>query len=129
VPRTDVVFYEDTRGHAPVVTWLQELRQKQPKAFAKCVARIRLLADLGYELRRPHADFLRDGIYELRAKEGRVNYRILYFFHGQDVAVLAHALTKESKMPDADINRAVRRKEAFGRDPEGHTYDAGDDHG
>ena len=27
--------------------------------------------------------------YELRAKHGRVNYRILYFFHGRNVAVLA----------------------------------------
>jgi ribosome-binding protein aMBF1 (putative translation factor) len=59
------------------------------------VARIRRLAEAGRELRRPEADYLRGGIYELRARRGHVNYRILYFFHGQNVAILAHALTKE----------------------------------
>jgi len=109
-----------------VLEWLRELRQKRPRAFAKCLARIRLLADSGCELRRPIADFLRDGIYELRAKDGRVNYPILYFFHGRNVAVLAHALTKESEVPDVDIDRAVQRKEAFGRNPRGRRYDAGE---
>jgi hypothetical protein len=35
---------------------------------------------MGHELRRPEADFLRDGIYELRASLGGVHHRILYFF-------------------------------------------------
>jgi DNA-binding XRE family transcriptional regulator len=48
--------------------------------YAKCAVRIRRLADLGHELRRPEADLLRDGICELRARLGTVNYRILYFF-------------------------------------------------
>jgi len=52
-----------------------------------------------------------------------VHYRILYFFSGQNVAVLAHALTKEGKIPDADIERAIRRKKAFERDPARHTYE------
>jgi len=32
--------------------------------------------------------FLKDGIYELRVRKGRVNYRTLYFFHGRNLAVL-----------------------------------------
>jgi phage-related protein len=68
------------------------------------------------------ADFLRDGIHELRMRQGRVNYRILYFFHGKDSAVLAHAITKEGKVPDADIDRAVRRGKAFAPNPSVHTY-------
>lgn len=87
------------------------------------MARIRRLVELGHELRRPEADFLRDGIYELRAKKGRVNYRILYFFHGQNVATLGHAITKEGKIPDAEIERTSRRKEAFERNPARHTYE------
>jgi hypothetical protein len=35
-------------------------------------------------LRRPHADYLEDGIYELRWRNGTVQYRILYFFHGRE---------------------------------------------
>ena len=77
----------------------------------------------GYELRRPKSDFLRDGIYELRARKGRVNYRVLYFFHGKNVALLAHALTKEDAVPDVDINRALERKKRYERSPEKHTYE------
>jgi phage-related protein len=67
------------------------------------------------------ADTLRNGIHELRARSGRVNYRLLYFFHGRMVAILAHSLTKEAAVPDADIDRAVARKRVFEDDPETHT--------
>jgi hypothetical protein len=30
------------------------------------------------------ADYLRDGIYELRPTFGGIHYRILYFFHGHE---------------------------------------------
>jgi phage-related protein len=79
--------------------------------------------ELGHELRRPEADFLRDGIYELQAKKGRVNYRILYFFHGPQVAILGHALTKEGAIPNAEIERAMKRKESFTRNPTRHSYE------
>ncbi len=123
MPLTTVFFYQDESEHAPVVEWLRNLRRTDRKAYAKCVARIRRLVELGHELRRPEADCLRDGIYELRAKKGRVNYRILYFFHGQNVAILGHAITKEGKIPDAEIERTIRRKEAFERNPARHTYE------
>ena len=60
----------------------RDLLKSNERAWANCRARIELLADLGHELRRPAADYLRDGIYELRAKQGHVQYRLLYFFHG-----------------------------------------------
>jgi hypothetical protein len=65
----------------------------------------------------------------LRAKHGRVNYRILYFFHGRNVAVLASGLTKEGKVPDAEISRAVRRKKEFEQDPVRHTHAEEESHG
>ncbi len=105
-----------------MVDWLRKLRRENRKAHALCVARIRLLAELGHELRRPHADYLRDGIHELRTRTGRVHYRVLYFFHGRDVAVLAHALTKEGAVPDADIERAIQRRSRYESDPQRHRY-------
>jgi phage-related protein len=98
------------------------MRHTNRQAYATCVAAIGRLADFGHELRRPLADFLRDGIYELRVRKGRVNYRILYFFHGRGLAILGHALTKEDNVPDADIERVLRRKKAFEADPAGHSY-------
>jgi phage-related protein len=81
------------------------------------------LSEYGFELRRPAADFLRDGIYELRAKHVRVQYRILYFFHGQNVVILAHAIIKEdNEVPDRDIELASTYKDLFVLNPEIYTY-------
>jgi hypothetical protein len=122
MPRTTVLFYQEPNGHSPIVEWLEDLRLTDTKAYAKCVAVVERLAEAGFELRRPTADLLRDGIYELRARRGHVNYRLLYFFHGKDVAILVHGLTKEDVVPVADLERALRRKRAFAAHPERHTY-------
>ena len=59
------VFYKDDDGSAPVVEWLENLRQMSPDAFANCAAVIEDLEEFGHELRRPTADILREGIREL----------------------------------------------------------------
>lgn len=125
MPHTDVVFYAEGDGRAPVVEWLKELRNLDEIAYGRCAAAIARLATLGHELRRPLSDFLRDGVYELRIRRGRVNIRILYFFHGRGLAILAHALTKKGVVPTVDIERAVRRKLAFEANPRAHTYTDG----
>jgi hypothetical protein len=122
MPRTDVIFYKEDGHDVPVLDWLKELRRTDPRAYESCVAAITRLAEFGHELRRPLADIVRDNIHELRIRKGRVNYRILYFFHGRNLAILGHALTKEDKVPRSDIERAIRRKKAFEADPAGHCY-------
>jgi phage-related protein len=117
MPQTEVFFYRDEDGTVPVLAWLQELAAKNRRVAAACIAKLRLLEAFGHELRRPNADYLRDGIYELRARRGNVNYRILYFYHGQNVAVLAHSLTKQKRVPPADIQRAIERKQRYEQDP------------
>ena len=120
--RTDVVFYQESENDVPVLAWLNDLRRYDQRTYEACVAAIERLAEFGHELRRPLADYLTDGIYELRVRRGHVNYRILYFFHGRNLAVLGHALTKEDKVPKADIDRAIRRKTLYAADPTKHTY-------
>lgn len=90
--------------------WLAEILIAEPRAYQKSLQRILLLASLGSELRRPLADLLQDGIYELRIKVGRVNYRILYFFCGSNIACLSHGLTKGGVVPAGDIETAMERK-------------------
>ena len=120
MPQTRVVFYQDADGTCPVLEWLADLKRENPKAFAKCLVRIERLRMLGHELRRPEADLLRNGIYELRIRLGTVNYRLLYFLHGRQIAVVAHGLTKEDVVPASDINRAAARMRLFESDPETH---------
>jgi len=127
MPRTKVVFYREPGAEAPVLDWLRGLRKTNVKAYSTCVAVVQRLGEFGHELRRPVADLLRDGIHELRIRKGRVNYRILYFFHGRSLAVLGHAMAKEGVVPTIEIERRLRRKRAFESDPEGHTYSEGED--
>ncbi len=122
MPRTEILFYQEKERVVPVRDWLKDLRHSDRLAYAKCAAAIERLAERGHELRRQLADFLKEGVYELRLKKGTVNYRILYFFHGRNVAVLAHGLIKEGPVPEADILRTLRRRERFEDDPEAHTF-------
>jgi phage-related protein len=92
------------------------------KARDKCVVRLERLSELGHELRRPEADYLRDGIHELRIGLQGVNYRVLYFFHGREIAVVSHGLVKEDIVPPKEIELALRRKSAFESNPRLHTY-------
>ena len=119
MPRTRVVFYREREGNVPVLEWLDTL---PAKIQDKCVVKIERLRELGHELRRPEADLLRDGIYELRIGREGMNYRMLYFFHGRVAAVLTHGLVKEREVPVKDIQRAMERKRLFERDPQAHTY-------
>jgi hypothetical protein len=123
MPKTKIIFYQEEDGEVPVLEWLQVLIKQDRKAYANCVARIQQLAEVGHELRRPGSDYLRDGIYELRAKHINVQYRILYFFQGQNVAILAQATIKpQSAVPNVEIDRAIRRKQLFEIDPSRHTH-------
>jgi phage-related protein len=130
VSESQIIFYQDEAGEVPVLDWLKVLLKKDRKGYANCVVRIRQLASTGYELRRPAADYLRDGIYELRAKHIHVQYRIFYFFHGQNVAILAHAISKDTdRVPIIDIDRAIKRKHKFEKNPNIHTYQEEVDNG
>ena len=126
MPKTQVIFFKDKDGKAPVVDWLSDLKKTNAKAWANCRVKIEMLEASGHELRRPAADLLRDGIYELRAKQDHVQYRMLYFFYGRNVAILAHSLTKEDEVPDIDIERALKRKKCFAMNSKEHTYESED---
>jgi phage-related protein len=119
MPQIRVVLYQDEDGSVPVLKWLDRLHDK---ARAKVSVRIERLKELGSELRRPEADYLRDGIYELRISLHGIHHRILYFFSGRTVAVLSHGLVKEQAVPPREIELAIRRKSRYEADPEAHTY-------
>jgi putative component of toxin-antitoxin plasmid stabilization module len=123
LPPVTLVFFRELDGRVPVREWLLRLQLEDYQAHDKLVARLRRLASLGFDLRRPEADYVRDGLYELRAKRGHVNLRILYSFHGGKVVVLLHALTKEDRLPEPDLRRALDRMGRFVQNPVQHTHE------
>ncbi len=120
MPRTSVALYREEDGSCPFIEWFDKL---PTKVQDKCYLRLERLREMGHELRRPEADFLRDGIYELRVGLGGVHYRILYFFHGAIAAVVSHGLVKERVVPPKEIDRAVERKKRFEANPAKRIYE------
>jgi phage-related protein len=119
MPQADVVLYREDDGSVPVREWFLTL---PPKAADKCLARLKRLEQLGHELRRPEADFLRDGIYELRASYQGRHYRMLYFFVGRQAVVVSHGLVKEREVPAKEIDKATERKRRFEESTKAHTF-------
>jgi hypothetical protein len=98
------------------------LRLSDRAAYTRCVAVIDRLGAFGFELRRPTADYLEHGLYELRVRRGHVQLRMLYFFHGRNRAVLVSAFTKQAAIPAIELMRARVRMQQFHADPVRHTH-------
>ena len=114
---TRVVYYRDG-GRALLQDWLDRLSVK-PRD--KCLARLELLERYGHGLPRPYADYLTSGIYELRVQFGRMNYRMLYFFHGPGVVVVSHGFIKQQAVvPMGEIRMAMEHRRRYGVNPRAH---------
>jgi phage-related protein len=119
LPETEVLIFAESDDSSPFLNWLDK---QAPKVQDKCIVFIERLEEYGHELRRPQADYLRDGIYELRIKRQKINYRILYFFH-ENQAVISHGIMKQQdKAPEKEIDIAIKNKAKFLANPEKHTY-------
>lgn len=124
--RSTVYWFQEDENSCPLKEWIDNIKPK--KAQAKVIARILLLEELGHELRRPHADYLEDGIYELRERYKTNQYRILFFFAGKDIVILTHGLVKNTdEVPPTEIQRAKKFRQLYLSMPEKHTYEEGDD--
>ena len=118
MPEKEVILFAEANGICPIINWLDSLPSKVQD---KCIVRIERLAEMGHELRRPEADYLKDDIYELRASHQGIHYRMLYSFH-RKTAVISHGLVKEKAVPQREIDMAIRRKSIYVSDPDKHTY-------
>ena len=94
----------DENGDNPVRDFMNGLPHKEQAKIAAYVSELKMQ---GHNLRRPLADYLGDGIYELRPRDNRV----FYFFFLKDNIVLVHAVRKKTnKIPKKDLALCLRRK-------------------
>jgi hypothetical protein len=104
-------------AQCPFLEWIEQLTVK---AQAKCLLRVERLRELGHELRRPEADLLRDGIYELRAS---LQASTTGFSISSTVRLRRSWLmeiVKERAVPPKEIDRAIERKRRFEANPAKH---------
>ena len=108
-----VVYYRKENGEVPVISYLDTL---DVKMAAKVVWTIQLFQEMGADLRLPYSEYLKDGIYELRAKQGSNISRVMYFFIVGNKAVLTHGFTKKTqKTPSKEIKLAMKYREDYMR--------------
>lgn len=99
-----IYYFIDERGDNPVKEFIKSLPVKER---AKVFAYISELKNQGNNLRRPMADYLEDGIYELRPRDNR----IFYLFYLKDNAVLVHVIKKRTReIPRNDLSLCLKRK-------------------
>jgi phage-related protein len=115
MPQTEIVLFRELDGRVPVLEWLDEL---PANVRNKCTMYINLLEAKGHELRRPQCDYLGDDIYELRPSFAGRQFRILYFFYGNEAVALTHGIKKEKAVPPAEIERAVARRDRYLQRPD-----------
>ena len=96
-------FYERENGDCQVREYLRATSKRVRGEAGWLLER---LEHEGHELERPAADFLEDGIYELRVIVDRQHHRILYFFHGDKIVATNAFLKKSRRIPEAEIARA-----------------------
>ena len=90
MPETVVVYCCEEDGTVPVLEGLDGLSRK---ARIECIGKIERLRGLGHELRRPEADILRDGIYELRIDLARDSLPT----SEMDIKILAVSKTSQTR--------------------------------
>lgn len=102
----EIEYYTTRDGKCPIEEFFDNLTNEE---FARLESKIRLLGELGLQLRRPHTDLLRDKIYELRAHDRKKQLRVLYFFFDGRKIIFSHGIVKKSsQVPDSEIERAIR---------------------
>ena len=103
-------FYQTQRGDIHVKDFIVNLPEV---VQGKIVKWISLLQEYGPTLKRPHADKLRDKIYELRLSFGKLEIRILYFFWGSSVILTNGFLKKTRSIPGSEIEKAINYMNDF----------------
>lgn len=99
-------FYRTIRGDQPPLDYI---RAQVWTHRGKIGRALRALQELGHLARRPLADYLGDGLYELRVVADGHQHRMLYFFHQRTMIVVTSAFLKnEAAVPPEELARAKR---------------------
>ena len=109
-----LIFYRNISGKCLIEDFIEGLPDEDAK---EVVASIAALRELGNKARRPLADYVENGIYELRARRLKKRFRVLYTFAGKRTILLLTGFVKKTKaVPAKEIKKAkVLKKEYLER--------------
>jgi phage-related protein len=106
-----ILYYESANEECPVEEFINS---KSAGNRIKIFNWMEQLERHGPNLPRPYADFLEDGIHELRIKLSGEQVRIIYFFCYHDFIILTHVFIKKTdQVPEAQIEKARKFRDDF----------------
>jgi len=110
----EIIFYETASGQKPIENFIEQLSAKQAQKAAWV---LKLIEDLD---RVPAQYFKKlvntEDLWEVRVRAGSNIFRLIGFFDGSALVVLAHGFQKKTqKTPKADIRIAEDRKNDYFR--------------
>ncbi len=104
-------YFRSSSGKCPVEEFIDSL---DARSRAKVARTLDLLEEFGTGLGMPYAKPLENGLWELRIREGRNRYRVIYFLAAGSTFVLLHGFGKKTAaVPRKDIELAERRREEY----------------
>ena len=106
-----IEYYQSEAGRSPVAEFIDSL---EAAAKARVARTLDLLEEFGIELGMPYAKHLEKQLWELRVRQARNRYRVIYFLASGQTFVLLHGLTKKTgPVPRSDLETAERRRDDY----------------
>lgn len=107
----EIDVYEDKHGHSEIKDWLDELNASSQKDDQKILKKVRyqlkILAELGSDIRPPHSKLLKGYKYpimELRPQPARVFYA---GYNGGKFVLLSHYTKKQNRTDKNQVRHAI----------------------
>lgn len=108
----EIRFYRSVSGRSPVEEFLGSLSAKQAQKVTWVLKLIRDLDVVPAQYLKKLAGT--DEIWEVRAEYGGDTFRLLGFFDGPRLVVLAHGFVKKTdKVPQKEIKQAEERRRDY----------------
>lgn len=107
----NIIFYE-RKDVCPVYDFIVGIEDE--KFQAKIAEDIEMLAIEGYKLQKPKMSYIKDGIYELRTKQGSNITRIFYaFVEGNNIVLTNGYVKKQQKLDEREFDKAKRYRDDY----------------
>lgn len=107
----NIEYYESTTGKRPVEEFIDSLDARSQARIARTLD---LLEEFGINLGMPYARHLEKQLWEMRTRQGRNRFRIIYFLHTGQTFVLLHGFTKKTgPVPRGDMETAESRRDDY----------------
>jgi len=102
-----VNYFTAKNGIKPVKEWIDTL---DIKLKVKIFRAFELLEEFNINLKAPYVKPLEDKLYELRIKDSKGIYRIIYFSYTNKQFIMLHGFVKKTqKTPKKEIELAKKR--------------------